>query len=83
MSLEDLTLTETSNLPIKHVGNVHEGKVRAVYWLNDGDSVRLASQRGYAVFPGSKLGVMVTSDRISAFECGWKAEDGLNGVPGK
>lgn len=83
MGLENLTLTETGNLPIKHVGNVHEGKVRAVYWLNDGDSVRLASQRGYAVFPGSQLGVMVTSDRISAFECGWKAENELNGVPGK
>ncbi|MEK6890163.1 MAG: phosphoribosylaminoimidazolesuccinocarboxamide synthase [Nanoarchaeota archaeon] len=83
MGLENLALTETGNFPIRHVGKVHEGKVRAVYWLNEGDSVRLASQRGYSVFPSSQLGVMITSDRISAFECGWKAENGLNGVPGK
>ena len=26
---------------------------------------------------------MIISDRLSAFECMWKAEGGLNGVPGK
>jgi phosphoribosylaminoimidazole-succinocarboxamide synthase len=29
------------------------------------------------------LAVMVISDRLSAFECIWHAEDGLRGVPGK
>ena len=26
---------------------------------------------------------LVISDRISAFDCIWQGEDGLNGVPGK
>jgi len=29
------------------------------------------------------MGVMVISDRISAFECIWHGENGMNGVPSK
>jgi phosphoribosylaminoimidazole-succinocarboxamide synthase len=57
-------LIETWNLPIKHDGDVHKGKVRSVYWNGD-------------------IGVMVISDKISAFECNWTSESGLKGIPGK
>lgn len=79
--LEELALADTSNLPIKHEGKVHSGKVRSVYWLTEEDSARLTFERGYS--RDSKLGVMVISDRISAFDCNWKGEEGLQGVPGK
>merc|ERR1712232_1150323 len=59
------------------------GKVRAVYWLNAEDSARLIKEKGYNVATGSDLAVMVISDRISAFECIWRGENGMNGVPGK
>lgn len=59
-------LTETYNLPIKHDGKVHNGKVRSVYWNEKED-----------------IGVMVISDKISAFECNWTSESGLKGIPGK
>ncbi|MEK6910614.1 MAG: phosphoribosylaminoimidazolesuccinocarboxamide synthase [Nanoarchaeota archaeon] len=83
MGLENAALDITDNFPIRRVGDVHSGKVRSVYWLNQKDSDRLASQRSYSFSSDFQLGVMVISDRISAFECGWKGEDGLNGVPGK
>ena len=81
MTLENLALFETHNLPIRHVGDVHNGKVRSVYWLTPEDSKRLSS--GYNLRADTKLGVMVISDRISAFEVIWQGEDGLMGVPGK
>merc|ERR1712232_870772 len=59
------------------------GKVRAVYWLNAEDSARLIKEKGYNVATGSDLAVMVISDRISAFECIWRGENGMNGVPAK
>merc|ERR1712032_876376 len=59
----------------------HSGKVRAVYWLTTGDSTRLIKENGYKVAAGSQLAVMVISDRISAFECVWRGEGGMNGVP--
>ncbi len=71
-------LVDTNALPIKHQGNVHSGKVRSVYWLTDEDSARLGEEFGVT----GNLGVMVTSDRISAFDCNWQAEN-LQGVPGK
>lgn len=64
MSLKNEALIKTHNLPIKHEGNVHNGKVRSVYWYGD-------------------IGIMVISDKISAFECGWHTESGLRGIPGK
>merc|ERR1712159_838750 len=36
---------------------------------------------GYDVAPDSPLAVMVISDRISAFDCIWKGQGGMNGVP--
>ncbi|MEM8563395.1 MAG: phosphoribosylaminoimidazolesuccinocarboxamide synthase, partial [Pseudomonadota bacterium] len=54
-----------------------------VYWLTHEDSVRLIAQRGYAIAPEAPLGIMVISDRISAFDCIWHGEGGLAGVPGK
>ncbi|MBR9704248.1 phosphoribosylaminoimidazolesuccinocarboxamide synthase [Candidatus Pacearchaeota archaeon] len=83
MGLENQALVKTDDLPIRHEGDVHSGKVRSVYWLTKEDSGRLAEENNYPVFPGSGLGVMVISDRISAFECNWKSRNGLNGVPGK
>ncbi len=83
MSLENMALAETGDLPIKHEGEVHNGKVRSVYWLPQKNSSRLIEQR-YGLLPkDAQLGVMVISDRISAFDCNWKGEDKLNGVPGK
>lgn len=83
MSLSNLAIAKTDDLPIRHEGNVHSGKVRSVYWLTDDDSARLISERSYDVAPGTTLGVMVISDRISAYEIIWQGEDGLLGVPGK
>lgn len=83
MSLSDLVLVKTDDFPIRRKGDVHSGKVRSVYWLNEEDSERVSKERGYDVSSGSGLGVMIISDRISAFECNWKARNGLDGVPGK
>ena len=76
-------LEVNTDLPIKTDQPVHFGKVRAVYWLTADDSARLIKEKNYDVAPDSSLAVMVISDRISAFDCIWKGEGGLNGVPGK
>ncbi len=83
MSKEHLALAETHDLPIRHEGSVHNGKVRSVYWLTKEDSVRLIKNKKYNVQPDAQLGVMITSDRLSAFDVIWHAEEGLKGVPGK
>ncbi len=83
MSKEHLALAETHNLPIRHEGSVHNGKVRSVYWLTKEDSIRIIKNKKYNVQPNAQLGVMVTSDRLSAFDVIWHAEEGLKGVPGK
>ena len=57
--------------------------MRSVYWLTDEDSARLIKDKGYKVPAGTELAIMVISDRISAFDCIWQGENGLNGVPGK
>ncbi len=76
-------LSVNDNLPIQHVGNVHSGKVRSVYWLSAEQSQRLIKQHHYPLRPDTLLAVMVISDRISAFDCIWQGEDGLAGIPGK
>jgi len=81
MSLENLAIVKTNDLPIRHKGKVKDGKVRSVYWLTARDNKRLWSQLD--LLPGTELGIMVISDRISAFECKWQTESGLKGVPGK
>ena len=81
--LADLALTVTNDLPIRHQGEVHNGKVRSVYWLTSADSRRLVEREGYPVHHDAQLGVMITSDRISAFDVVWQAAEGLMGVPGK
>lgn len=83
MSLAHLAIRKTDDLPLLHAGNVHTGKVRSVYWLSPADSRRIVAQRNYAVPEDTPLGVMVISDRISAYEIVWQGEDGLMGVPGK
>lgn len=75
-------LTISDDLPIAVARPVHSGKVRSVYFLRPEDSRRLIEERGYAVAPDSDLAVMVISDRLSAFDCLWRAES-LDGVPGK
>ena len=41
------------------------------------------AERGYNVAADAPLAIMVISDRISAYECIWHGEGGMNGVPGK
>jgi phosphoribosylaminoimidazole-succinocarboxamide synthase len=83
MSLANQVLAVNDDLPIRTDKPVHSGKVRSVYWLTDSDSRRLIQQKGYPVPEDTPLAIMVISDRISAFDCIWHGEDGLNGVPGK
>ncbi len=76
-------LDVNDDLPIRTQGEVHSGKVRSVYWLTEQDSIRLIEEKGYNIPKDTPLAIMVISDRISAFDCIWQGEDGLNGVPGK
>lgn len=81
MAIQDKALTVTNDLPIGHTGPVHSGKVRSVYWLGGKDSKRLAARFG--LDEEEELALMVISDRISAYECIWRSEGGLDGIPGK
>lgn len=83
MSLADQVLAVNNDLPIRTDKPVHSGKVRSVYWLSEADSRRLIEQKNYDVAPDTPLAIMVISDRISAFDCIWHGEGGMNGVPGK
>jgi len=83
MSLANKVLASNNDLPIRSDQPVHSGKVRSVYWLTEADSRRLIADKGYDVAADAPLAIMVISDRISAFECIWKGEGGMNGVPGK
>jgi len=83
MSLAQSVLAVNNDLPIRTDRPVHSGKVRSVYWLTEADSRRLIDEKGYNVAPDAPLAIMVISDRISAFDCIWHGEGGLNGVPGK
>ena len=83
MSLADKVLAVNNDLPIRTDEPVHSGKVRSVYWLTEADSRRLIADNNYEVAPDSPLAIMVISDRISAFECIWHGEGGIQGVPGK
>lgn len=83
MGIATKVLSVNDDLPIRTNAPVHSGKVRSVYWLTKEDSRRLIESQNYPVAPDSELAVMVISDRISAFECIWKGEGGLDGVPGK
>ena len=83
MSLADKVLAVNNDLPIRTDLPVHSGKVRSVYWLTKEDSRRLIKEKGYNVHADTELAVMVISDRISAFECIWTGEGGMQGVPGK
>jgi phosphoribosylaminoimidazole-succinocarboxamide synthase len=83
MSLAGKVLAVNNDLPIRTAAPVHSGKVRSVYWLQDADSARLIAERGYDVPADAPLAIMVISDRISAFDCIWHGEGGLQGVPGK
>ncbi|PKF61019.1 phosphoribosylaminoimidazolesuccinocarboxamide synthase [Psychromonas sp. psych-6C06] len=83
MSLANKVLAVNNDLPIRTDKPVHSGKVRSVYWLTEADSKRLIEEKGYDVAPDSPLAIMVISDRISAFDCIWHGEGGMNGVPGK
>jgi len=83
MSLADKVLAVNNDLPIRTNKPVHSGKVRSVYWLTEEDSARLIKEKGYDVASDAPLAIMVISDRISAFDCIWHGEGGMNGVPGK
>ncbi|MDC9720264.1 MAG: phosphoribosylaminoimidazolesuccinocarboxamide synthase [Gammaproteobacteria bacterium] len=76
-------LATNDDLPIITDLPVHSGKVRSVYWLSSKQSKRLIASKGYNVAPDAPLAIMVISDRISAFDCIWHGEGGLQGVPGK
>lgn len=83
MSIADSILSINNDLPIRTDLPVHSGKVRSVYWLTEQDSRRLIEDKAYPVPIDTPLAIMVISDRISAFDCIWHAEDGILGVPGK
>lgn len=83
MSLAHTVLATNNDFPIRTDKPVHSGKVRSVYWLTAADSKRLIKERGYQVAEDAPLAIMVISDRISAFDCIWHGEEGMNGVPGK
>ncbi|TLU61114.1 phosphoribosylaminoimidazolesuccinocarboxamide synthase [Thalassotalea litorea] len=83
MNLADKVLAVNNDLPIRTDAPVHSGKVRSVYWLTAKDSARLIQEKGYAVPADTPLAIMVISDRISAFDCIWHGEGGIQGVPGK
>ena len=83
MRLADKVLAVNNDLPIRTDQAVHNGKVRSVYWLTEADSRRLIKEKGYDVAADAPLAIMVISDRISAFECIWHGEGGIQGVPGK
>jgi len=76
-------LAVNDDLPIRTHKQVHSGKVRSVYWLTPEDSARLIQEKGYNVAHDAPLAIMVISDRISAFDCIWHGEGGLQGIPGK
>ena len=81
-SASSAVMTISDDLSIAVERPVHSGKVRSVYFLRPSDSRRLIEERGYAISPDSDLAIMVISDRLSAFDCLWRAES-LDGVPGK
>lgn len=83
MSFAEKVLAVNNDLPIRTDLPVHSGKVRSVYWLTPDDCRRLIAERGYDVPADAPLAIMVISDRISAFDCIWHGEGGINGVPGK
>ena len=83
MSLASQVLAVNNDLPIKTSRPIHSGKVRSVYWLDATQSRRLIEDKGYPVALDTPLAIMVISDRISAFDCIWRGEGGLEGVPGK
>jgi len=83
MNLADKVLAVNNDLPIRTDAPVHSGKVRSVYWLTEADSRRLIEEKGYDVPLDTPLAIMVISDRISAFDCIWKGEGNMQGVPGK
>ncbi|WP_317931308.1 phosphoribosylaminoimidazolesuccinocarboxamide synthase [Halioxenophilus sp. WMMB6] len=83
MSSAQQVLAVNDDLPIRTSLPVHSGKVRSVYWLTEADSARIIAERGYDLPANTPLAIMVISDRLSAFDCVWQAEGGLNGVPGK
>ncbi len=76
-------LEMSNDLPIRTDKPIHSGKVRSVYWLTAEDSARLVKEKNYDVPADAELGLMVISDRISAFEIIWKGQNDMNGVPGK
>ena len=83
MNLADKVLAVNNDLPIRTDAPVHSGKVRSVYWLTAADSKRLIAEKGYNVSSDTPLAIMVISDRISAFDCIWRGEGNMQGVPGK
>lgn len=82
-SMKNAVLAVNDDLPIRTDQPVHSGKVRSVYWLTEADSKRLIAEKGYDVAADAPLAIMVISDRISAFDCIWRGEGDVRGVPGK
>ncbi len=83
MTIANKILAVNNDLPIRTDKPIHSGKVRSVYWLSEDDSRRLILEKGYDVASDTPLAIMVISDRISAFDCIWHGEGGMQGVPGK
>ena len=82
-SLEHLAIAKGESFPIKGAIKVYNGKVRVVTWLSLEASRALAERRGYSIHHDQELGVMITTDGLSAFDTNWEGERSLKGVPGK
>ncbi len=80
MPIYDKAMAVTDDLPIKHSGEIHSGKVRSVYWLTPENNKNLCNRYN---LENEELAIMVISDRISAYECLWQSEGGMKGIPGK
>lgn len=82
-AIKNAVLAVNDDLPVRTGSPIHSGKVRSVYCLTEADSRRLIKEKGYPVVEDAPLAVMVISDRISAFDCIWRGEGDVRGVPGK
>jgi phosphoribosylaminoimidazole-succinocarboxamide synthase len=74
-------LVDTGNFSIRTNQDIHTGKIRSTYWLDECANGRLADREG--LNPELEYGIMITSDRTSAFDATWSAEGNIGGVYGK
>lgn len=75
-------LVETDDFPIRSAGEQYTGETRTLYFLTEEDSARIIREQGFDVHPEAEIGVLITSDRLTAYDVQWHA-NGIKGVLGK